>query len=139
MVWGAIPVAALAVMMSINHVPGTNISLAVPYAAEGPGPMFNTLGEVEGEPVIDVEGTETDPVSGNLNMTTVSVRTNMSLAQAVGRWIGTDDTIVPVEQIIPPDVDEEQMRQYNQAEFAASEGNATVAAMRYLGLSLIHI
>ena len=52
MVWGAIPVAALAVMMSINHVPGTNISLAVPYAAEGPGPMFNTLGEVEGEPVI---------------------------------------------------------------------------------------
>ncbi|PAT09863.1 PDZ domain-containing protein [Corynebacterium hadale] len=132
-VWGAIPVAALAVMMSINHVPGTNISLAVPYAAEGPGPMFNTLGEVEGEPVIDVEGTETDPVSGSLNMTTVSVRTNMSLAQAVGRWIGTDDTIVPVEQIIPPDVDEEQMRQYNQAEFAASEGNATVAAMRYLG------
>ena len=42
-VWGAIPVAALAVMMSINHVPGTNISLAVPYAAEGPGPMLSLI------------------------------------------------------------------------------------------------
>lgn len=132
-VWGAIPVAALTIMLSIDHIPGTDISLTVPYAAEGPGPMFNTLGQVEGHDVIEIEGTETDPVDGNLNMTTVSVRTNMTLAQAVGRWITTDDSIVPVDQILPPDLDEEEMREYNQAEFAASEGNATVAAMRYLG------
>ena len=131
--WGAIPVAALTVLLSLDHIPGTDITLAVPYAAEGPGPMFNTLGDVNGEDVIDIEGTETDPVAGNLNMTTVSVRTNMTLPQAIGRWITTDDSIVPVSQILPPNLDEDQLREYNKAEFAASEGNATVAAMRYLG------
>ena len=131
--WGAIPVAALTLLLSIDHIPGTDITLAVPYAAEGPGPMFNTLGDVDGEDVIDIEGTETDPVAGNLNMTTVSVRTNMTLPQAIGRWITTDDSIVPVSQILPPNLDEDQLREYNKAEFAASEGNATVAAMRYLG------
>lgn len=131
--WGAIPVAALTLLLSIDHIPGTDIALTVPYAAEGPGPMFNTLGEVEGEDVIDIEGAETDPVAGNLNMTTVSVRTNMTLPQALGRWLTTDDSIVPVSQILPPDLDEDELREYNEAEFAASEGNATVAAMRYLG------
>ncbi|OFP34167.1 PDZ domain-containing protein [Corynebacterium sp. HMSC071B10] len=131
--WGAIPVAALTVLLSLDHIPGTDITLAVPYAAEGPGPMFNALGDVDGEDVIDIEGTETDPVAGNLNMTTVSVRTNMTLLQAIGRWATTDDTIVPISQILPPNLDENELREYNKAEFAASEGNATVAAMRYLG------
>ena len=46
--WGAIPLVALASLVSIDHIPGTDISLTVPYAAEGPGPTFNTLGEVDG-------------------------------------------------------------------------------------------
>lgn len=133
MVWGAIPVAALAALLSLDHIPGTSISLTVPYAAEGPGPMFNTLGEASGEPVVRIDGAETDPTSGNLNMTTVSVRTNMTLPQAFGRWVATDDTLVPLEQVIPRDVSEEQLQQYNQQAFTASEASATVAAMNYLG------
>ncbi|NMB23320.1 MAG: PDZ domain-containing protein, partial [Corynebacterium sp.] len=73
--WGAIPLVALASLVSIDHIPGTDISLTVPYAAEGPGPTFNTLGEVDGVEVVEITGTETDDVEGNLNMTTVSVRT----------------------------------------------------------------
>lgn len=133
MVWGAIPVAALGALLSLDHIPGTSISLTVPYAAEGPGPMFNTLGDYSGEPVVLIDGAETDPTSGNLNMTTVSVRTNMTLPQAFGRWIATDDTLVPLEQVMPPDLNEEQLQQYNQQAFTASEASATVAAMNYLG------
>ena len=117
----------------MDHIPGTDIRLTVPYAAEGPGPTFDTLGEVDGEPVVDVEGAQTQDTGGQLNMTTVSVRTNMTLGQALGRWIATDDTIVPVEQILPPDLDEDQVREYNQQAFVASEASATVAAMHYLG------
>ena len=51
-VWGAIPLVALAAALSLDHIPGTDISLAVPYAAKGPGPTFNTLGDVEGVPVV---------------------------------------------------------------------------------------
>lgn len=133
MVLGAVPVAAMTLALSLNHIPFTDISLAVPYAAQGPGPTFNTLGDVDGTPVVDVEGTPTDETSGNLNMTTVSVRTNMTLAQALGRWIGAGDTIVPIDQVLPPDLSEEEMEEANKQSFVASEAAATVAAMRFLG------
>ena len=132
LVWGSIPVVLLAGALTADHIPGTDIRLTVPYAAEGPGPTFDTLGEVDGEPVVDIQGAETLDTGGKLNMTTVSVRTNMTLGQALGRWIATDDTIVPVEQIMPPDLDEDQVREVNQQAFVASEASATVAAMHYL-------
>lgn len=132
-VWGAIPLAILTALLTTDHIPGTNISLAVPYAAQGPGPMFNTLGEVDGTPVVEIAGAPTDETEGNLNMTTVSVRTNMTLTQALNRWISTDDTLVPIEHILPPNTDQEKMQQYNEQAFVASEAAATVAAMKYLG------
>ncbi|MHA2788298.1 YlbL family protein [Corynebacterium sp. S7] len=131
--WGAIPVVLLAALVTVDRIPGTDISLTVPYAAEGPGPTFNTLGDVDGQPVVQIDGAETDPTSGNLNMTTVSVRTNMTLAQALGRWLLTDDSLVPIEQIIPPNVSQEEMQQSNEQAFVSSEASATVAAMNYLG------
>lgn len=136
--WGAIPVVVLASLAVMDHVPFTDISLAVPYAAEGPGPMFDTLGQIDGEQVVDIAGAETDDTSGQLNMTTVSVRTNMSLAQAATRWLSTDDTIVPIEQVIPPNVSEEDVQQSNEAAFLSSESSATIAAMRHLGRD-VHI
>lgn len=132
-VGGAAVVALLTALLSFDHIPGTDISLTVPYAAQGPGPMFDTLGEVAGEPVVAIEGAETDETSGTLNMTTVSVRTNMTLPQALGRWITTDDTLVPVEQVLPPDLSPDEMREFNERAFVASEASATVAAMHYLG------
>lgn len=131
--WGAVPVVVLASLTVMDHVPFTDISLAVPYAAEGPGPMFDTLGEVDGEQVVAIDGAETDETAGELNMTTVSVRTNMSLAQAAARWVGTDDDLVPIEQIFPPNVSEEDVQKSNEAAFLMSESAATVAAMHYLG------
>ena len=133
LVWGTIPVVLLAAALTVDHIPGTNIQLTVPYAAQGPGPTFDTLGEVDGVPVVDVEGAPTLETGGQLNMTTVSVRTNMTLGQALARWITTDDTIVPVEQVLPPDLSEDELREMNQQAFVASEASATIAAMHYLG------
>lgn len=134
--WGAIPVVLLASLTVMDHVPFTDISLTVPYAAQGPGPMFDTLGEVDGEPVVELAGHDSDETAGELNMTTVSVRTNMTLAQALGRWVMTDDTIVPIEQIFPPNVSEEEVRESNEAAFTMSESAATVAAMNFLGAEI---
>lgn len=127
------PVVALSALVSMDHVPGTDIPLTVPYAAEGPGPMFDTLGEVEGTPVVEVDGAEVDDTAGELRMTTVSVRSNMTLAQALGRWLTTDDTLVPVEQVFPPGLSPDEVEQLNQQAFTSSEAAATVAAMNHLG------
>lgn len=130
--WGVVPVALVAGLTFVDHIPGTSIDLTVPYAAEGPGPTFNTLGEVEGLPVIQIEGADVDEVSGNLDMTTVSVRTGMTAGQYVIRSIFTDDTMVPIEHVIPADMSEEEMVELNKQAFLNSESAATVAAMRYL-------
>lgn len=117
----------------MDHIPGTDIKLTVPYAAEGAGPTFDTLSEIQGTPVVDIEGAETLDTGGQLNMTTVSVRTNMTLGQALARWAVTKDTLVPIEQVMPADRSEEETREFNQQMFVASEASATVAAMHYLG------
>lgn len=132
--WGAIPLVLLASLVSIDHIPGTDINLSVPYAAEGPGPTINTLGEVDGQEVVNITGAKLDETEGNLNMTTVSVRTGMTLSQALSRWLFTDDTIVPIEQIFPPGHSTEDVEEQNRSAFIASESSATIAAMNYLNM-----
>ncbi|QGU06664.1 Lon protease [Corynebacterium occultum] len=134
LIWGAVPVVLLTGLVSFESIPGTDISLTVPYAAEGPGPTFNTLGDVEGEEVVEISGAEIDEVAGNLNMTTVSVRSGMTLPQVIGRWLTTGDTLVPLEQVFPPNLSPEEVRESNEIAFSTSEAAATVAAMNYLGL-----
>ncbi|MEX3515647.1 YlbL family protein [Corynebacterium sp. 32222D000AT] len=132
LVWGAIPVVLLGAAVSVTEIPGTDINLAVPYAAEGPGPTVNTLDEVDGKPVVEVDAPNTDDPAGHLNMTTVSVRTQMSLMQMLGRWLTSDDTIVPIETVIPKNMSPEQMEEANKQAFTDSESAATIAAMDYL-------
>ncbi len=136
LVFGAIPLLALLALINLDRIPGTNIDLYVPYAAEGPGPTFNTLDAIDGVEVVQITGAEVDKTSGNLNMTTVSVRTQMTLMQAMNRWLFTNDRIVPIEQVIPQDTSEEEMHQMNEQAFLSSESAATTAALRYLQMPL---
>lgn len=130
--FGAIPVISLAFVAIMDRVPGTDISLTVPYAAEGPGPTFNTLDKVNDTEVISIEGAHVDKTSGHLDMTTISVRTNMTFAQAVSRWIVHGDTLVPIERVIPQDKTEDEVREMNKNAFSSSESSATAAALHYL-------
>lgn len=132
--WGAIPIVAVGTLLSLESIPGTDIPLTVPYAAEGPGPTVDTLGSVDEVEVVDVKAPKTFETDGQLNMTTVSVRTRMSLAQALGRWLTTDDTIVPIDTVMPPNVSEEDFRKANQQAFSRSESAATITAMDYLNI-----
>ena len=59
-------------------------AVPVPYVAQVPGPTFNTLGEMDGEPIISVEGHERNETEGELTLTTVGVsRAGLSLVEAV--------------------------------------------------------
>ena len=129
--------------------------LPVPYVAQVPGPTFNTLGDIDGQPIISVEGRDRNEVEGNLNLTTVGVsRGGLSLVQAVRGWFDDEISVVPEEVVYPPDRSEEQTRQANREAFLTSEEAATSAALGHLGypdkvvvrglaedddLSLIHI
>jgi PDZ domain-containing protein len=60
----------------------------------------------------------------------------MTLPQMMGRWLASDDTVVPLETVIPANSNAEEVARQNAAAFASSESNATVAAMNHLGRPL---
>lgn len=123
--------AALIPVLVLGVVGST---FSVPFVALGPGPTFNTLGEVEGKKVVEVSGTEVDPTTGNLNMTTVAVRDGLTIFEALGFWVSGRHGLVPRAEVYPPGVSREEIDQSNQQEFENSESNAEVAALRHLNL-----
>jgi PDZ domain-containing protein len=121
-----------ALLLVLFGVLGT--TLPVPYVAQVPGPTFNTLGDIDGEPIIEIDGRERNDVEGNLNLTTVGVsRSGLSLVQAVRGWFDDEVSVVPEESVYPPDRTEEETREANRAAFLTSEQSAQSAALGHLG------
>lgn len=113
------------------------VVLPVPYAEMSPGPTFNTLGDADGDPVLQISGRKTYPTSGHLNMTTVRVTGadyNMNLVEAVYGWLAHDSVIVPHDTLYPDGKTEEQSTQENAEEFSQSQESAKVAALKELDI-----
>jgi Lon-like protease len=104
----------------------------VPYVAFGPGPTYDTLGSVDGQTVINIVGHDTYPTGGRLNMTTVSVGTDLTLFAALGRWLSGRYALVPREEVFPPNRTEDQVQQEQAKAFQDSETFAETAALAYL-------
>lgn len=126
---GAVPIVALAGVLSLP-------TLTVPYAAQGPGPVFDVLSDVEGKNIISVSGSAVDRErsKGELDMTTVAVRHNLTLPQVLGLWMNPNNDIVPIEAVFPPGQSQDEVEEENKAAFTESEANATTAAFAHLGL-----
>ncbi|MGV2917919.1 YlbL family protein [Streptomyces alfalfae] len=113
------------------------VLIKVPYAEMSPGPTVNTLGDHDGEPVLQISGHKTYPTTGHLNMTTVRVTGadyNMNLAEAVYGWLAHDNIVVPHETLYPDGKTEQQSSRENAEEFSQSQESAKVAALRQLKL-----
>jgi Lon-like protease len=109
-------------------------AVPVPYVAQVPGPTYNTLGSIDGTPIITVHGRAKNHVDGNLNLTTVGVsRGRLSLVQAVRGWFAKDVAVVPEEAIYPPDQTQQQIQRANRQQFLTSEQAAESAALGHLG------
>ncbi len=118
-----VPLVAFGVLVSL---------VTVPYVSLGPGPTFDTLGEVDGKEVVDIEGTEVHPTTGHLNMTTVSQRDDLTLGQAMTLWMSGREQLVPRELVYPPDKSKEEIDEANTTDFRQSEDSAEYAALHYL-------
>lgn len=110
-------------------------TVPVPMVALGPGPTFDTLGEVDGTTVVAVDGLEVYPTSGRLNMTTVAVTDRLTMMATLGYWLADERQVVPRSQVFPPGLSDAEVERENTLSFAASEVNAEVAAMTQLGLA----
>lgn len=109
----------------------------VPYVTMRPGPVFDTLGEYEGEPMLafgdDVRTYET---SGALDFTTVSISradARLSLAEAIRGYLTASVDVVPRSFVYGEDETVEQSREQGQAALTSSKDASRVAALRAAG------
>lgn len=110
--------------------------LPVPYVIYSPGPTEDTLGEEDGVSVIQVDGAETYPTEGELDLTTVGitpVNGRVDLFGALQAWLDNERAVYPRELIYGPDVTAEERREENAFMLRRSQEDAKVAALRHLG------
>lgn len=117
------PVIAFGVLLGL---------VTVPYVSLGPGPTFDTLGQVDGTEVVDIVGTQVHPTSGHLNMTTVAQRDNLTLGEAMALWLSGQEQLVPRDLVYPPGKSRDEVNKDNNDDFVLSEANAQYAALGYL-------
>jgi PDZ domain-containing protein len=108
----------------------------VPYVVYSPGPIEDVLGEVDGQAIISIEGAETYPTSGRLDLTTVGVTSasrELGLLSALRAWVDPRYAVVPRELVYPDDVTPDEVRQENAELMSRSQESAKVAAIRQAG------
>ncbi|CAM4243453.1 Lon protease [Mycobacterium basiliense] len=118
-----VPIVVFGVLLAV---------VTVPFVSLGPGPTFDTLGEVDGQQVVQIVGTQTHPTSGHLNMTTVSQRDALTLGEAMTLWLSGQEQLVPRDLVYPPGKSREEVDKANNADFKNSEEDAEYAALGYL-------
>lgn len=110
----------------------------LPFAIMKPGPVRDTLGEYRGEPLIQVDGHPTYPTEGALELTTVSVfggpGGDVFALDVLLAWLRPEESVLPEDEVFPPDVTEQDIEQRNAEEMVSSQENATAAAMHELGI-----
>lgn len=114
-----------------------------PYVVERPGPVFDTLGEVEtpdGDPVplIEIPDETTYPTSGRLDLLTVYVdgsRENpLTWLDVAGSWFNPSRTVLPIDAVYPDGQTEEQSDEESAVAMETSQEDAIAAALTELGI-----
>ncbi|MCK6081015.1 PDZ domain-containing protein [Microbacterium sp. EYE_5] len=112
------------------------------FVIQRQGPVVNTLGTAEnadGEdvPLISVDGAETYPTGGALDLTTVQIQGNReqtpSWFQLALAWFDPAEAVLPLDRIFPAGTTTEERNQESAALMVDSQKEATAAALAELG------
>lgn len=116
--------------------------LPTSFVIQQPGPVFNTLGSVQNAdgkevPLISVDGAQTYPTSGALDLLTVQVvgsreRTPSWFELALA-WFDRSRAVLPIDEVFPQGQSTEQRNQESAVMMVDSQKEATAAALTHLG------
>ncbi|MFC3299864.1 ATP-dependent protease Lon [Arthrobacter agilis] len=111
------------------------VLLPSPYIIEAPGPTFNTIGEVDGQPLIRVEGTQSYPPEGELDLTTVFVRGGpngqVNVLDTLRAWVDPSENVVPEELVYPEGTTSSELQEQNAVAMTSSQESAIAAALTH--------
>ena len=115
-----------------------------PFLIERPGPVLNTLGEVEvdesSQPIISISGAEHYDTVGTLNLLTVSVQGSpeqrVTWPQLIEPLLSPSQTIVPLKLYYPEGVTGAEHEEMIAEEMVSSQDTAVAAALDHLDLDV---
>ena len=128
-------VVAMVALLIITFLPTS-------YVVQQPGPVYNTLGtarNADGEevPLISVDGAETFPTEGALDLLTVQVQGNRertpSWFELATAWFDPTKAVLPIDAVFPAGQTTEQRNEQSAALMVDSQQEATAAALSELG------
>ncbi len=133
-----ISTALLTAMFLLLALAAAAVFIPVPYVVFKPGPVTNTLGTIEGKPVIEVtDGTRTYPTSGALDFTTIRIAGGpgykLTVYDLLEAWLSSDQAIYKESLVYPPQLTESEVEQENETMMTDSQQVATAIALRALG------
>jgi Lon-like protease len=108
----------------------------VPYVAMRPGPVQDTLGELGGAEIVEINGRRTFPTEGQLDLTTVSVTAptaELTLGDALLAWFDPQRALVPRDLYYPPQQSVQQAERESAVAMASSQDSAVVSGLTQLG------
>ncbi|TQL03538.1 PDZ domain-containing protein [Cellulomonas sp. SLBN-39] len=124
-------------MLVTSALAAVLVVVPAPYAVTSPGPTRDVLGEVDGTPLIAVDGATTYPSTGELRLTTISSTGGpgypSSVLDTLRGWVSSTSVVLPREQVYPPATTQDEIDETNTEEMVSSQENATVAALTELG------
>lgn len=105
-----------------------------------PAGVHDTLGEINGDPVVHVEGLETFETSGSLDFLTILIDGGPRSDVTAWDWLLAEldpaTTVYETDQIYPPDVTAEQIQDQNVEMMQRSQNGAAVVALRAIGVDV---
>ncbi len=108
----------------------------VPFVSWSPGGTRDTLGTVGSTPMIKIEGIDSYPTTGRLDLTTVSVTradSHLTLPESLASyWLPSHDAL-PRDSIYAPDKSAEQVDNEEADMMVTAQDDAVVAALRAAG------
>ncbi len=118
------------------------VVVPVPFVSWSPGGTRDTLGTAADQPIINVEGAETFPTTGRLDMTIVSVTpagARLSLPQALlSYWLPNRDAL-PRDAVYAPGKSAEQVQNEDAVMMETAQDDAVVAALRADGRAVTEL
>ncbi|SIT71839.1 PDZ domain-containing protein [Microbacterium sp. RU33B] len=116
--------------------------LPTAYVIQQPGPVYNTLGEATAAdgtkvPLIQIDGAETFPTEGALDLLTVQVVGNRertpSWFELATAWFQPSRAVLPLDAVFPAGQSTEERNEQSAADMVDSQKEATAAALTELG------
>jgi PDZ domain-containing protein len=120
-------------------------AVPVPYVALIPGPTYNTLGALNGKPIVQVSGHRTFTAPGHLNLVTISyiggpgANPPFNILAAIQAWLSPHEAVVPQEELFPEGQTQQQVVKQDSQEMANSQQAAQAAALCQLGIDFTTI